>query len=415
MGDIAIQEAKRCLKCKKPRCSQGCPIGTAVPEVFTLFLNGEIEKAGKVLFDNNPLSLICSYVCPHERQCEGSCILNAKGMPIQVSEVEKYISSFYLDHPLKNLPEIDRRKKVAIIGSGPAGITIAITLALRGFDVTIFELHDKIGGVMMYGIPEFRLPKEVLRRFKARMRDMGIKIRPNIMIGTAITIDDMFADGYKAVFMGTGVWRPRSLKIKGETLGHVHYAIDYLKNPASYELGKSLFVIGAGNVAIDVARTAIRNGVHNVTIIYRGSEQHMSALPSEIEYARFDGVKFEFFKKPAEITDDGIKYIQTRLSDNGSIEDIPGTEGFFPCDSVIVAIGQGPQSLIVNSTKGINVNSGGLVVTDDFGRTTKEGVFSSGDVVTGAKTVVEAVVEAKKVADAIEQYVNAKIEQQNNG
>ncbi|MDP4152829.1 MAG: NAD(P)-dependent oxidoreductase [Bacillota bacterium] len=412
MSEIALQELNRCLKCKTARCMKGCPVGTPVREAFELFEKGEIESAGKILFDNNPLSLICSYVCPHERQCEGSCVLSSKGMPIHVSSIEKYISNFYLDILNPEIPEKDHNKKVAIIGSGPSGITIAVILAQRGYDITMFELHDKIGGVLQYGIPEFRLPKEILQRLKVKLINMGIKLRLNIQIGTGITVDDMFKDGYKAVFIGTGVWRPKTLKIKGETLGHVNYAIDYLKNPASYNIGRKLCVIGAGNSAIDAARTAVRNGIHDVTIIYHKGAEDMSALKSEVEFAKFDGVKFLFYKKPVEITENGVILKDIIRKEDRRFEETDKLS-MFSCDSVIVAIGQGPHSLIVGSTSGISVNPSGLVVTGPEGHTTREGVFSSGDVVTGAKTVVSAVEQSKKVADAIDKYV-AELNSKNN-
>ena len=226
---------------------------------------------------------------------------------MNISEIEHYISNYYLNMMKPVRPEV-RGQKVAIIGSGPAGITIAIVMAKRGYDVTLFEAHDHIGGVLMYGIPEFRLPKAILERLQTKMKEMGIKIRFNTMIGPTLTIDDLFRDTYRAVFIGTGVWKPRALGIKGESLGHVHYAIDYLKNPDIYDLGDSLTVIGAGNVAMDVARTAVRNGVRQVTILYRGDATTMTADRAEIEYAMIDGVHFEYLKRPLEIDDEGIVY-----------------------------------------------------------------------------------------------------------
>lgn len=228
-----VEEARRCLQCKKPKCKEGCPVSTPINEIIHKFLNDDIPGAGEQLFQNNPLSVVCSLVCPHDKQCEGHCILHKKGQPIHFGAIENYISSYHLNH-IAAPPAKSPDKKVAIIGSGPAGITIAIILANKGFDVTLFEAHDQIGGVLRYGIPEFRLPKSILNKYKDLMMAMGIRIRPNTLIGQVITIDDLFRDGYKAVFVGTGVWKPRSLGIIGEGLGHVHYAIDYLKNPAVY-------------------------------------------------------------------------------------------------------------------------------------------------------------------------------------
>ncbi|MGE5474146.1 MAG: NAD(P)-dependent oxidoreductase [Ignavibacteriales bacterium] len=405
-----VEEAKRCLRCKAPSCMKGCPVGTPINEMIALLLDDSIKEAGKKLFENNPLSVICALVCPHEQFCEGHCVLSKKGMPIQVSSIEHYISDYYLNL-INNKPVKDPDKKVAIIGSGPAGITIALILAEKGYDITIFEAHDKIGGVLRYGIPEFRLPKEILRRLKAKLLEMGIKIRPNILIGPTLTIDDLFRDGYKAAFIGTGVWKPRKLNIKGESLGHVHYAIDYLKNPNSYNLGNKVAIIGAGNVAMDVARTVLRKGSREVYIIYRKGEDEVTASPHEVEYAKIDGVKFEYYMSPIELIDEGIKYVKTKVQtdENGDEKVIPieGSEGLFLCNSIIVAVSQGPRANIVSNTTGINVNNQGLVATDEYGHTTREGVFASGDVVTGAKTVAEAVQSSKKVANAIDEYVSS--------
>ncbi len=410
MGKLVIEEAKRCLNCKTPMCKDGCPVRTPINEVIQLFINGDIIGAGQKLFENNPLSVVCSLVCPHEEQCEGHCVLGRKNKPVKFGLIENYISEYYINF-INKQPIESINKKIAIIGSGPAGISLAILLATKGYDITIFEAHDNIGGVLRYGIPEFRLPKNILEKLKEKLISMGIKIRPNILIGSVITIDDIFRDGYKAIFIGTGVWNPRALGIKGETFGNVHYAIDYLKNPRSYNLGNRVCVIGAGNVAMDVARTAIRNGSRDVSIMYRGGLHNISAKELEVEYAKIDGVKFQLFKNPIEILDEGIKYVQTEIIKNNEEEiivNVDGSEAIFKVDSVIIAIGQGPRSNIVSNTIGIEVNGVGLVQTDDFGRTTREGIFASGDVVTGAKTVVEAVRMSKKVAKAIDEYVSVK-------
>lgn len=409
MSDIVISEAKRCLQCKKPLCTSGCPVNTPFNEVVHLLLEGSIVKAGETLFNNNPLSVICSLVCPHEKQCEGHCVLGKKGDPIKVGMVENYISDYYLNY-VDTYPQNKSGKRAAIVGSGPAGITIAIILASKGYNITIFEAHDKIGGVLRYGIPEFRLPKAVLDKLKDKLIEMGIKIRPNTLIGPNITIDDLFRDGYKAVFIGTGVWSPNTLKMKGETLGHVHYAIDYLKSPEVYTLGKKVCIIGAGNVAMDVARTALRNGSRDVTIMYRKGPASVDAEPVEVEYAKLDGVKFDFYQSPLEIVEEGIIYQKTHVTGTDekgkeTVEIEKDSETLFECDSVILAVGQKPRRNIVNNSKGIDVNNRGLLVTDEFGRTTREGVFASGDVVTGAKTVVEAVRVSKVVAAAMEEYM----------
>jgi glutamate synthase (NADPH/NADH) small chain len=411
MAQFVVEEAKRCLQCKRPLCKEGCPVNTPFNEVVKLLLEGNIMDAGEKLFRNNPLSVVCSLVCPHEKQCQGHCVLGRKGSPIQVGSVENYISDYYLNF-ITHEARKNTEKKAAIIGSGPAGITIAIILAAKGYDITIFEAHDKIGGVLRYGIPSFRLSKDILEKLKDKLIGMGVKIRPNTLIGQHITVDDLFRDGFKAIFIGTGVWKSRALGIKGESLGHVHYAIDYLKNPEVYNLGKKVCVIGAGNVAMDVARTALRHGAGDVHIMVRRGQDGITAEEVEVEYAKIDGVKFEFYKAPVEITDHGVKYVRTEVipeeNSRGKLVMLEGTEDIFQADSVIIAAGQGPRANIVSTTNGINVNKEGLVATDELGHTTREGVFASGDVVTGAKTVVGAVKLSKIVAKAMDEYVCSK-------
>jgi glutamate synthase (NADPH/NADH) small chain len=364
-----------------------------------------------MLFDNNPLSLVCSHVCPQEDQCEGACIMAKKGTPVFVSAIEQYISDSYLN-VYKPEPSRKTKGKIAIIGSGPAGITIAFLLAGKDYDVTIFEGNDRIGGILRYGIPAFRLPRHVINRLSDILIASGVKIRPNTTIGANLSIDDLFRDDFRAVFIGTGVWRPRKLDIKGETLGHVHFAIEYLRNPDVYHLGKSLIVIGAGNVAMDVARTAIRHGCQDVLIACHMGESAVTARPSEVQYAKIDGARLELMKTPVEITDEGVLFADSELYDDESghrwARPIPGTERLYPADSVIVAVSQGPRSVIVSSTTGLNVGSGGLLTVDAVGHTSRDGIFAGGDVVTGAKTVVEAVVASRGIAEAMDEYVRER-------
>ena len=403
MADHVINEAKRCLNCKNPLCRKGCPISTEIPTMIKEFLNGKITESGEMLFQNNPLSIICSLVCDHEAQCEGHCILGRKGSPVHISSIENYISNNYF---AKMTPEkvVRKNKRAAVIGSGPAGITISIILASRGYDVTVFETREKIGGVLRYGIPEFRLPKNILDNYREKMTAMGIKFRPNSTIGGAISIDDLFRDGYLAVFIGTGVWRPNSLKIKGETLGNVNFAIDYLVNPDSYTLGNTVAIIGAGNSAMDVARTVLRKGSRNVTVYTRSEKVRASAR--EVEYAEIDGVKFEYLKSPVELTEDGPIFCDVAIDEFGNKTNVAGSEKLYLADSIIVAVSQGPKDKVVTTTTGIDVNKKGLIITDDSGETTRPGIFASGDVVQGAKTVVEAVHYSKQVADAMDEYMS---------
>lgn len=404
MADHVVYEAKRCLNCKKPLCMTGCPIGTPIPIMIQELLNGGISKAGEMVFNNNPMSIVCSLVCDHDKQCEGHCILGKKGMPVHISSIENYISSTYFDQ-MHLQKEEKKNKRAAVIGSGPAGITISILLAKKGYDVTVFETREKIGGVLRYGIPEFRLPKTILDKYKQKMLELGIKIRPNTTIGGAIGIDDLFRDGYLAIFIGTGVWRPNTLRLKGETLGNVHYAIDYLVNPDSYNLGESLAIIGAGNSAMDVARTAIRKGVRKVTVY--SHRDSIRASKHEVEYAKIEGVKFETCKSTVELTSEGPIMKTVTWTEDGEMNEVEGSTQLYPAESIIIAISQGPKDKIVSTTKGINVNDRGLIMTNETGETSRPGIFASGDVVNGAKTVVEAVHYSKMVADAMDKYMQS--------
>ena len=402
-----LLEADRCLLCKNARCKANCPISTDIPEVVRLFKEGKIIEAGEILFNNNPLSAACAIVCPHEDQCKGNCIRGIKSEPVSFCEIEEYISREYL-YQVKFDKVESRSERIAIIGAGPAGITLSIILARKGFKVTLFDAHEKIGGVLRYGIPEYRLKNSMIDKYEEILIELGVKIRPNTLIGPVITLDKLFFDGYKAVFIGTGVWNPKTLNIKGESLGNVHYAIDYLKSPQVYKLGKRVAVIGAGNVAMDAARVAKRSGAEEVYIIYRKGFENMPCTRAELEEAKDDGIKFELFKVPLELTEDGIKYIETKneVDESGKVNTITidGTEGMFNCDSTIIAVSQSPRKNIVANTVGLETNKWGLLLTNEKGETTREGVFASGDVVTGANTVVHAVAYAKVVADSIEEY-----------
>ena len=400
-----MDEANRCLVCKVPQCQKGCPISTPIPEVIKLLKANKLDEAGKMLFENNPLTTVCSLVCNHENQCEGHCVLGRKGAPVHFSTIESYISTTYANKMTQG-PAPSNGMRAAIIGSGPAGLTIAVILARYGYDVTIFEGKDKVGGVLRYGIPEFRLPKSVLDDFKYRHLDLkGIKFRPNTHIGGAIGIDDLFRDGYKAIFVGTGVWKPNALHIKGETLGNVHFGINYLNNPDSYQLGKRVIVIGAGNAAMDVARTAIRKGVQELTCF--SITKQVAASKHEFSYAQLEGVQFEYNMAPVEIKDDGVIFKDVIENEDGTFTDVPNSTHFFPADSVIISISQGPQNRIVNTTQGLAADKRGLLVADETGHTTRPGIFASGDVVNGARTVVEAVAHSKIVAESMHQYMQS--------
>lgn len=403
---MSLEIANQCLLCKVPRCRQNCPIDTPIPEVIKLYKEGNYQEAGKILFENNPLSAVCALVCPHEDQCAGHCVKGIKGNPVEFYKIEQELSSNYLETLEIPIP-MQFKDRIAIIGGGPAGITIAFILAQRGYKVTLFDAHERIGGVLRYGIPEYRLPKHLVDVIEDNLVRIGVKIRPNTLIGPVITLDRLLEDGYKAVFIGTGVWNPKALNIKGETLGNAHFAIDFLKSPSTFHLGKKVAVIGAGNVAMDAAQMAKRNGC-DVTILYRKGFEQMPATKFEIQEAKENGINFHLFRAPLEITEEGVRLGLTENveDENGRIvtKILEGQEEFFECDSVIIAVSQSPKANIIATTKELEVNRFGLLITDDFGNTTKEGTFASGDVVTGAKTVVQAVARAKIVAETIDEY-----------
>ena len=282
-------------------------------------------------------------------------------------------------------------------------MTISILLARKGYDITLFESREKIGGVLRYGIPEFRLPKSNIERYKKLLLSLGIKIRPNTAIGITITVDDMFRDGYDAIFIGTGVWRPNTLNIKGESLGNVHFAINYLTNPDVFTLGDSLNIIGAGNSAMDVARTALRHGCRKVTVFARS--EHIAASMTEVEYAKYDGVEFVTGVEPVEITDDGTVFARVEEDAEGNKHRVEGSEKLYPAASTIIAVSQGPKNRIVSTTTGLDITDRGLLVTNTYGETTRDGIFAAGDVVLGARTVVEAVNYSKQVAEAMDNYL----------
>ncbi len=407
MGLHVIDEAKRCLNCKKPRCQEGCPIHTPIPVMIQMLLQGEMPEAAEMVFANNPLSVICSLVCDHEKQCEGHCVKGIKGEPVHISSIENYISDTCFDRMrLEQLPK--NGKRIAVVGAGPAGITIAILMACRGYKVTIFEVKEKIGGIMRYGIPEFRLPKSILDRYYVKMKELGILFRPNFALGGSTGVEDLLRDGYHAVFIGTGTWRPYQLHIPGETFGNVHYGINYLNNPDVYDLGERVLVIGAGNAAMDVARTAIRKGSRHVTVY--SITEIPAASPKEVEYAKLDGVEFEYLQTAIEIRDEGAIICDVEWTEDGKLVKKEETARLVPADSIIISISQGPQDRIVNRDKELQVDDRGLLKTDANGETTMPGIFASGDVVTGAKTVVEAVKYSKMIADAMDEYVKTHYE-----
>ncbi|MBR3642301.1 MAG: NAD(P)-dependent oxidoreductase [Parasporobacterium sp.] len=395
-------EAKRCLQCENPMCQEYCPVSTPIPRIVSLFKENRVLDAGKLLFANNPLSAVCSMVCNHESQCAGHCILISEGAPVQFYNIEHFISDAYLDRiQIEKKPFNGRH--VAVIGSGPAGLTAAVQLARSGFGVTIFERKDRIGGMLRYGIPAFRLPKSVLDRYERLLKRLGVQIRLNTTIGGALKIDTLLNDGYDAIFIGSGVWRPKTLGIHGESLANVHFGISYLENPDNHDLGETVSVIGMGNVAMEVARTAFRHGAQRVMMFSR--DNNATASSQEMSFARLDGAEFIYGMQVSRITPEGAMFRRSILDEGGKIIGAEEKEILFPSDSVVIAISQGPKDKLILSTAHLEGTAKGLLMVDENNMTTREGVFAAGDVVTGPLTVVHAVAEAKRTAEAIEKYL----------
>ena len=397
-------EAARCLNCVDPVCQNYCPVHTPIPSLIQLFLQNRIMEVGEKLFANNPMSAICALVCNHEAQCAGHCSLGGSGVPVQFYEIEKYISDTYLDRMSAKVPE-PNGKRAAIIGSGPAGLTAAIILALNGCDVTVFERKNDIGGMLRYGIPDFRLPRSVLARYSRLLDHLGVKVRLNTTIGGALTIEDLFLDGYDAIFVGSGTWRPRTLGIRGETLANVHFGISYLENPDNQDLGDTVAVIGMGNVAMDVARTAFRHGAQRVMLFSRSNES--TASSHEMSYARLDGAEFLYGMQIVRIEPSGPVFRKSIMDEHGQVTGLEDEEVAVPADSVVIAVSQRPKNKLILSTDHLEGNAKGLLIVDENSMTTREGVFAAGDVVTGPMTVVHAVEGAKKAALHMLEYMNS--------
>lgn len=398
-----VTEANRCLNCKNPMCQKGCPVHTPIPTVIQLFKENRLMEAGELLFENNPLSAVCAVVCNHEKQCAGHCIRGRKDTPVHFSSIEAYISDMYLDRMVVERPPLKKDKKAAVIGCGPAGMTVAIKLASLGYPVTVFEWKGKIGGLLQYGIPAFRLPKSTLDRYQARMEELGVVIRTNTTIGSVLMIDELMRDGYKSIFIGTGAEKPRTLGLPGESLGHVLFGLNYLANPQGHKLGDTVAVIGMGNAAMDVARTALRNGSRHVTLYARS--KNVTASSSEVAYAELDGAEFVFGMRIEYITDEGPVFSRAIFDENDKIVGYEPEPVLVRADSTVISISQVPRGKLVRTTEGLFAGERGTLLVDENYMTTRPGVFAAGDVVTGAKTVVHAVDGAKKAAEAMIRYM----------
>lgn len=423
----AIIEAKRCLNCKKPMCRTGCPISNNIPEFIHALSQGDLGKASNIIAEKSNLPAVCGRVCPHERQCEGSCILGRKGMGIKIGKIERFIADMdgELDLMMPNIAK-SQPGKIAVIGSGPAGLTVAGDLAKQGFNVTVFDAQPEPGGVLMYGIPDFRLPKQVIRREIRRIKKLGVEFRCNVMVGPELTIDDLFSEGYDAIFIGTGNALSKTLSIEGIKLRGVVQATYFLqmvefvngKNVSMDEVpikqGDEVIVIGGGNTAMDASRTAMRIGAKSAKVVYHRREEDMAALKAELDAAKEEGVEILSLYSPVKVsgTDKVDGLICTVRKYDAELDKVVDTDEqvLIPADKVIIAIGQKPASRIVDSTKGIDIDEHGYVITrkKPYGMTMRHGVFSGGDVVNGPATVVIAMKDAQKVAEGIAQYVEAK-------
>ena len=429
----AMEEANRCLGCKKAKCMEGCPVSINIPGFVHEVKEGNFEKAYQIIGESSALPAVCGRVCPQETQCEGKCIRGLKGEAVSIGKLERFVADWAKENGIKPVPAAQKNgHKVAVIGSGPSGLTCAGDLAKMGYDVTIFEALHKAGGVLVYGIPEFRLPKDkVVAAEVENVKSLGVKIETNVIIGKSVTIDELLKDeGFEAVFIGSGAGLPMFMGIPGEQANGVFSANEYLTRnnlmkafredydtPIAH--GKKVAVVGGGNVAMDAARTALRLGAE-VHIIYRRSEAELPARKEEVHHAKEEGVQFDLLCNPVEIlTDDkdwvtGIKCIRMELGEPDASGrrrpvEIPGSEFTIDVDTVIMSIGTSPNPLISSTTIGLDVNKRKCIIADEeFGKTSKEGVYAGGDAVTGAATVILAMGAGKAGARGIDEYIKSK-------
>ncbi|MEE1186788.1 MAG: NADPH-dependent glutamate synthase [Acutalibacteraceae bacterium] len=437
--DVAMDEAMRCLNCKNMPCVSGCPVNIHIPEFINEVKKGDFEAAYQIISKSSSLPAVCSRVCPQENQCEKKCVRGIKGEPVGIGRLERFVADWHNEHSFENvtIPEPNGHK-VAVVGSGPSGLTCAGDLAKKGYDVTIFEALHLAGGVLVYGIPEFRLPKAIVKKEVDALKNIGVKIETNVVIGKTITIDELFEDGFEAVFIGSGAGLPRFMGIPGESLKGVYSANEYLTrsnlmkaymNDSDTPIMKSknVAVVGGGNVAMDAARTALRLGAEKVYIVYRRSLEELPARKEEVEHAIEEGAEFKLLNNPVEIlgynnledkkdvkngTVTGLKCVAMELGEPDESGrrrpvEIEGSEFVLDVDTVIISIGTSPNPLIINTTKGLDVNNrGGIIVEEQTGATSKEGVYAGGDAVTGAATVILAMGAGKTAAKSIDEYLS---------
>ena len=431
--EMAVDEAKRCLNCKTRPCMQGCPVSVKIPEFIAYIAEGEFEKAYQKIKETNALPAVCGRVCPQEKQCESKCVRGIKQESVGIGRLERFVADWHMKNVEDKIevPE-PNGKKVAVVGSGPSGLTVAGDLAKRGYKVTVFEAFHTAGGVLMYGIPEFRLPKDIVQKEIDNLRAMGVDIQTDVIIGKTIMVDELLDEmGYDAVYIGSGAGLPSFMGLEGESLNGVYSANEFLtrinlmkgyKFP-EYDtpvyVGKNVAVLGGGNVAMDAARSAKRLGAENVYIVYRRGKEELPARAEEVHHAEEEGIIFKLLQNPTKFigNEDGwvtqMEVIHMELGEpdaSGRRRPVPveGSEEVLDIDTVVVAIGQTPNPLIRKTTKGLDTNSHGCIIADEeTGKTSKEHVYAGGDVVTGAATVILAMGAGKAAAEAIDKELNA--------
>ncbi len=428
----AQREASRCLNCRNPRCVQACPVNIQIPNFIAEVVAGNYQQAADIIAEDSLLPSICGRVCPQESQCEGSCILGIKHEPVAIGKLERFVGDWQLENGKKEVAQIEPNgKKVAVVGSGPAGLACAADLAKLGYEVTVFEALHRLGGVLSYGIPEFRLPKErIVAREIEKVSRLGVKFEKNIIVGRTVTIDSLTEEGFDAVFVGSGAGLPKFMGIPGENLNGVFSANEFLtrinlmgafapeENDTPVRRGKKVAVVGGGNVAMDAVRSAKRLGAE-AYIVYRRSEAELPARVEEVHHAKEEGIEFAMLTNPVSIEADekgwvrALRCVKMELgepdeSGRRSPVEVAGSEFEIECDTVIMALGTSPNPLIASTTEGLERNRRGCLVATEEGATTREGVFAGGDAVTGAATVILAMGAGRKAAKAIHEYLNNK-------
>lgn len=429
--DRAKLEASRCLQCKKPFCVEGCPVSVPIPEFIKLILEDKTTEAISEVRKKNFLPAVCGRVCPQENQCEGKCILGKKGEPVSIGSLERYVADLEINGQNEDVCfNVNKTgKKIAVVGSGPSGLTVAGDLALKGHDVTIFEAFHKAGGVLVYGIPEFRLPKKIVEYEIEKLKGCGVKFIYNSVIGKIKSIQDLFDEGFDAVYIGVGAGLPRFLNIPGENFNGVFSANEYLTRAnlmkaydPSYDTpiatGENIAVVGAGNVAMDAARTALRLGGKKVSIVYRRSREEMPARAEELHHAKEEGIEFRLLTNPLKVLGDengwvkGMECIEMELGepdDSGRRRPVPkkGSEFILDCDLVIIAVGSGANPVLTRAETDVALNKWGYVDADpENGKTSLKGVWAGGDIVTGQATVIEAMGAGRQAATDIDNYLS---------